>query len=79
VRIYVKAVDGEIVKFITLDVDTTDIVVKIKQKVQDLLGFRPEQQKFVYSGKLLEDDVVLADCDIRAESTILLTLDCRGS
>jgi len=74
-QIYIKTLQG---KSITLEVNNEDTVESIKNKIFDIEGIPPDQQRLVFSGKQLEDDKTLADYNIEADSTIHLVLRLRG-
>lgn len=59
-------------KTITLDVDPSDTISDVKDKIHLKKSIPPDQQSLYFIGKILQDHKTVSECDIQKDSTIIL-------
>ena len=74
-QIFVRTLTG---KTATIEVDGTETIADLKEKLREREGIPADQQRLVFAGKLLEDDRTISDYNIRKESTVHLLLRLKG-
>uniref|UniRef100_A0AC35FQL0 NEDD8 n=1 Tax=Panagrolaimus sp. PS1159 TaxID=55785 RepID=A0AC35FQL0_9BILA len=73
--IKVKTLTG---KEIELDIEPTDKVERIKEKVEEKEGIPPPQQRLIFAGKQMNDDKTCEEYKIIGGSVLHLVLALRG-
>ncbi len=74
-QIFLKTPRG---KILTINLQPSDSIERLKQKIRDQEGIPSDQQRMVFAGKQLEDDRTLSDFKIQKESKIHLILRRDG-
>ncbi|GMH38167.1 hypothetical protein BSKO_06051 [Bryopsis sp. KO-2023] len=73
--IKVKTLTG---KEIEIDIDPTDTIERIKERVEEKEGIPPVQQRLIFAGKQMSDDKTAREYNIEGGSVLHLVLALRG-
>ena len=73
--IKVKTLTG---KEIEIDIDSSDKISRIKEKIEEKEGIPPFQQRLIFSGRQLNDDKFANDYTLEGGSVLHLVLALRG-
>jgi len=74
-QIFVKKLTGKIETF---NVNQSDTVKDIKEKIQEKDGVSMNKQRLIFAGKQLEDHRTMEQYNIKKESTVHLMLRLDG-
>ena len=74
-QIFVKTLIG---KTITLDVEPSDTIKNIKEKLQykeGMYNMHPDNQRIIFASKKLDNDKTVNECNIQKESSLICTIN----
>ncbi|KAK4704354.1 hypothetical protein P7C70_g1854, partial [Phenoliferia sp. Uapishka_3] len=75
-QIFVKGLNG---KTVAVDARPSDTMRSFKKKLQQWMGFIPTtEQRLIFGGRQLDDNLTFSDYNIQKESTLHLTLRLKG-
>ncbi|XP_054011034.1 NEDD8 [Hylaeus anthracinus] len=63
---------------IEIDIEPTDKVERIKERVEEKEGIPPPQQRLIFSGKQMNDEKTAHDYKVQGGSVLHLVLALRG-
>ncbi|WZN62149.1 ubiquitin-NEDD8-like protein [Chloropicon roscoffensis] len=75
IMIKVKTLTG---KEIEIDIELTDTVERIKERVEEKEGIPPVQQRLIFAGKQMNDEKTAKEYNIEGGSVLHLVLALRG-
>lgn len=71
----VKTLTG---KEIEIDIEPTDTIERIKERVEEKEGIPPVQQRLIFAGKQMNDEKTAREYNIEGGSVLHLVLALRG-
>ena len=74
-NITIKSLTGKLIK---VNVNKTDTIGYIKERIQEMEGIDPDQQRLVLNGLLLTNDTKISDTKIVSGSVLHMVLALRG-
>lgn len=61
-----------------IDIDPTDTILRIKERVEEKAGIDPQQQRLIFAGRQLSDEKAASDYNIEGGSVLHLVIALRG-
>lgn len=75
-QIKVKTLTG---KTLDLDIELSDTITRLKERVEEKEGIPTQQQRLIFGGRAMADDKTASDLGLKAGVTLHLVLILRGS
>uniref|UniRef100_A0A6B2LVV2 Ubiquitin-like domain-containing protein n=1 Tax=Arcella intermedia TaxID=1963864 RepID=A0A6B2LVV2_9EUKA len=70
-QIKVKTLTG---KEVDLNVEPSDTILKLKERIEEKEGISPPQQRLIFSGRAMADNKTVGDYQLKAGAVIHLVL-----
>uniref|UniRef100_A0A7S1XHP2 Ubiquitin-like domain-containing protein n=1 Tax=Erythrolobus australicus TaxID=1077150 RepID=A0A7S1XHP2_9RHOD len=61
-----------------IDIDATDTIARIKERVEEKAGIDPKQQRLIFGGRQLADEKTAKEYNIEGGSVLHLVIALRG-
>lgn len=74
-NIKIKSLTG---KIINLHVESSETINQVKQRIQEMEGINPDQQRLIFNGVLLANEVKVTETKIEPGSVLHMVLALRG-
>lgn len=74
-QVKVKTLTG---RDIPVDIEPTDKVIRIKEMMEEKEGIPPAQQRLIFSGSQLNDEITVQESGILPGASLHLVLTLRG-
>lgn len=63
---------------VTLDFDSTQKIVEIKEALQEKEGIPKEQMRLIHNGKVMNDEMKIEEYNIQPGAIIMMAIHLRG-
>jgi len=74
-QIKIKTLTGKVVE---LNIEPTDTIYRVKEMLEEKEGIDPKQQRLIFGGKQIGDELSANSIGVRADDTLHLVLALRG-
>ena len=73
--ISIKTLSG---RKLSLDFEPSQKIIEIKETLQEKEGIPKEQIRLIYSGKVINDELKIEECNIQAGAILMMALNLKG-